>query len=110
MKDRQRFQLIHGTFTPSEAAQVLLSLVKSKIDYHTLQKLTNEERFGRDLSHSEKRLEQLWKLKTALNELFDSATGAKQGLKIDGWIEITLTQLPSTMETPSDSHNTPGKK
>jgi hypothetical protein len=88
MNDKQRFQLINGTFTPSEAAQVLLSLVKSKIDYHSLEKLSNEERFGRDLSHSETRLQRLRTLKTELEELFDSAAQAKQNLKIDGWIEI----------------------
>lgn len=82
---------------------MLLSLVKSKIEYHTLQKLSNEERFGRDLSNSEKRLEQLQRLKVALKELFDSATEARQTLKIDGWIEITSAQLPSTMEVQSDS-------
>jgi len=92
MKDKQRFQLINGTFTPSEAAQVLLSLVKSKIDYHSLQKLSNEERFGKDSSHSEKRLQDLQKLKTALKELFNSAAEAKETLKIDGWIEISFME------------------
>jgi len=69
---------------------MLLSLVKSKIDYHSLQKLSNEERFGKDSSHYEKRLQDLQKLKTALKELFDSAAEAKETLKIDGWIEISL--------------------
>ena len=90
MKDKQRFQLIDGTFTPSKAARVLLALVKSKIDYHSLEKLSNEERFGRDVSPSEKRLQELKQLKTTLKEFFDSTTDEKQNLKIDGWIEITF--------------------
>ena len=56
MKDKQHFQLIDGTFTPSEASRVLLSLVKSKMDCHSIEKFSNEVRFGRDLAHSEKRL------------------------------------------------------
>ena len=90
MKDKQHFQLIDGTFTPSEAARVLLSLVKSKMDYHNMEKFSNEERFGRDLSHSEKRLHDLAKLNTNLKELFQSAAEANQHLKIKGWIEVTF--------------------
>ncbi len=89
MKDKQHFQLIDGIFTPAEASRVLGSLIKSKMDYHSMEKFSNEERFGRDLSHSEKRLHQLAKLNDALKELFASAADAKQNLKINGWIEIT---------------------
>lgn len=93
MNNHQRFQLIEGTFTPSEAGQVLLSLVTSKIDYHSLEKCSNEERFGRDIAHSEKRLEKLRKLNTALKELLAVAADEKQNLKIDGWIEISFVPL-----------------
>ena len=92
MKDKQHFQLIDGTFTPSEASRVLLSLVKSKMDYHNMEKFSNEERFGRDVTHSEKRLHDLAKLNTALKEFFASAADANQNLKINGWIEITPVQ------------------
>lgn len=90
MKDKQHFKLIDGTFTPAEASQVLLSLIQSKIDHHTLEKLSNEERFGRDLSHSAERLQDLRKLRNEVQMLLDSAAAAKQTLKIDGAIEITV--------------------
>lgn len=89
MNDKRHFQLIDGTFTPSEAARVLLSLVKSKMAYHNMEKFSNEERYGRDPSHSEKRLRDLAKLESELKELFASAADSKQNLKINGWIEIT---------------------
>ncbi len=89
MKDKQHFQLIDGIFTPAEAAQVLHSLVKSKIDHHSMEKFSNEERFGSDLSHSEKRLAELKNLDKALKEFFASVADSKQSLKINGWIEIT---------------------
>jgi hypothetical protein len=98
MKDTQHFQLIDGTFTPAEASRVLLSLVKSKIDYHNLEKLSNEERFGRDLAHSEKRLRDLAQLNTVLKELCASAAEAKQNLKISGWIDITFVQGENASE------------
>lgn len=90
MNDIQQFQLIDGTFTPAEASRVLLSLVKSKMDYHSMEKFSNEERFGHDPSRSEKRLRELEKLNTALIEFFASAADAKQNLRINGRIEITL--------------------
>ncbi len=90
MKPSQQFQLIDGTFTPAEAAQVLLSLVKSKMDHHSMEKFSNEERWGTDPDHSEKRLRELANLRSALKELFASATDAKRNLKINGWIEITF--------------------
>ena len=62
MNTPQQFQLIDGTFTPSEASRVLLSLVNSKMDYHRLEQLSNQERFGQDTSHSEVRLRNLAKL------------------------------------------------
>ena len=90
MKDKRRFKLIDGTFTPSEAKRILLSLVKSKMDFHSMEKAGNEERFGRDLSHSERRLRELRDLKFALTELLDSAADAGKTFRIDGWIEITV--------------------
>ena len=89
MHDKQRFQLIDGTFSPSKAGQVLHSLVQSKIDYHSLQKLSDLERFGKDRSQSELRLEQLLKLRTDLKNLLDSAHETHQTLEIHCWIEIT---------------------
>jgi hypothetical protein len=90
MNNPQRFQLIDGTFTHVEAGQVLLSLVKSKIDHHSLEQFSNEERFGRDVAHSEKRLEKLRALDVAIRELLSLAIENKQTLKIDAWIDITL--------------------
>jgi hypothetical protein len=92
MKSQQQFQLIDGTFTPSEAGQILLSMVKSKIDYHSLERYSNEERFGRDTTQSEVRLEKLQKLNTSLKELLALADAEKQNLKIDGWIEISFVE------------------
>lgn len=60
--NRQQFQPIDGTLTPEEATRILCSLVKSKIDYHSLEKASSEERFGKHVSHSERRLSDLKKL------------------------------------------------
>lgn len=89
MHPTHRHQLVDGTFTPAEAAQVLLSLVKSKIDFHTLEKASNEERFGRDTAHSERRLEELRRLQETLRLACQDAAEAGQQLRVSGVIEIT---------------------
>ena len=89
MQTKQQLRLIEGTFTPAEATQMLLSLVKSKIDFHTLEKASNKERFGSDGAQSEVRLVALRSLRHEITALCQSAAG-EQRLKIDGWIEITI--------------------
>ena len=90
MNSNTRFQLIDGSFTPSEASRVLFSLIQSKIDYHRLEKLSNEERFGQDTTHSERRLQDLTRLQTALKEYLALAADANRTLEIKGFIEISV--------------------
>ncbi len=90
MKGKQNFKLIDGTFTASEASRVLLNLVGSKINYHTMENFSNQERFGKDLSKSVTRIKSLKKLQGSLKEVFDFAEKEGLNLKIDGLIEITI--------------------
>jgi hypothetical protein len=96
MNTAQRFKLIDGTFSPADATQVLLSLVKSKIDFHTMEKLSNEERFGRDAAHSEQRLMKLRELHEALKTVCKSAADNGERVQVNGWLEITL--VPDLVE------------
>ena len=88
MITEQQFQLIDGIFTPAEASRVLLSLVQRKIDYHRMEQLSNEERFGGDTAHSEGRLRDLAALHASLKEYLAVAAESHQTLEIKGWIEI----------------------
>lgn len=88
-KHLHHFQLIDGTFTPDQARQVLGAMVKSKIDYHSLEKRSEGERSG--IPHdSEQRLQSLRALDTELKSLFESARASGAKLKVTGSIEITL--------------------
>ena len=95
MNNQQQFQLIDGVFTPAEASQVLLSLVKSKMDYHRMEKLSNEERFGGDTTHSERRLRDLAHLHASLKEYLILAADSNQTLEIKGFIEIKIVHPAS---------------
>lgn len=98
MNTTQRYTLLNGIFSPDEARQVLLSLVKSKIDFHNMEKLSNEERFGRDIAHSERRLAELRQLHETLRTTCQSAADTARRVQVNGWIEITL--IPSAEEEP----------
>jgi hypothetical protein len=104
MKSQQTYRLIDGTFNPEEASAVLLSLVKSKMDFHQLQKTSSEERFGADVHQSGPRLIELKKLQEQLRALCQTAQEHEQTLKIHGWIEITVTpRRETTAETLAEA-------
>jgi hypothetical protein len=88
MDSPQRFKLIDGTFSPAEATEILLNLVKSKIDYHRLRLARDEHRFGKDLAHSERRIEQLKQLEAELKKALSCASAQGHQLEVSGWFEI----------------------
>ena len=85
------FQLIDGIFTPDQTRQILGALVKSKINYHSLEKLSESELTG-NTRQSEQRLQSLRALAAELNILFDSAMASESRLKVLGKFEITLIE------------------
>lgn len=89
MNTPQHFQLIDGTFTPDQARQVLGAMLKSKIDFHSLENHSERERSG-VVDHSVERLQILRALDANLKALFDSASSSGANLKVKGNIEITL--------------------
>ena len=99
MDTKRTLKIIEGDFSASDAAQVLLSLVKSKIDFHTLARMSDRERFGRDIANSERRLVELRQLQETIRSICQSASEAGQRLEMKGWIEITLV---SAGGAPSD--------
>ena len=101
MPTNQRYKLIEGSFSPAEATHVLLALVKSKMDFHNLEKLSNEERFGRDLAHSERRLVELRELREKLRAVCQSAAEGGMRVRVNGWIELEL--LPEHAEIRADA-------
>lgn len=86
-------QLIEGTFSPIEAADVLLSLINYKIKFHTVQLLNVTDKD--ELSHekSEKRIAELKAAKNRVTQLILEARDTGQPIRIQGNIQI-LPQDP----------------
>lgn len=85
------FQLIDATYTADQARQVLGAMVKSKIDYHSLEKHREGERSGLP-NHSKKRFQSIRTLDADFNALFESARTSGAKLKVAGNIEIALIE------------------
>ena len=88
MENNHSFTLIDGIFAPSEAGKVLSDLISRKINYHQLEMFSNEERFGKDISNSKKRIEALKVTKNELKTIIEYAVKNRYQLKVNGFIEI----------------------
>jgi hypothetical protein len=83
-------KLIRGTFRKDKAKVLLLELLWHKINYHEMQQFSNQERFGRDDEHSEKRIRELVNEKKYLVNWLDSLEEDSE-LKISCDIEMHIT-------------------
>ncbi len=88
MENNHHLTLVDGIFAPSEAGKVLSDLISRKINYHQLELFSNEERFGKDISNSKKRIEALKITQNSLKRIIEYAIEKQYQLQIDGFIEI----------------------
>jgi hypothetical protein len=59
MENTFNFKLIDGTFELNDAAEILRTLLRTKINHHKTQKFSLEERFGTDHLESNLRIQEL---------------------------------------------------
>lgn len=92
MKTKQNIHLVDGSFTPSEASDVIMSLIDQKINFHKLQRLALCEGFyGADTEYPDGRIGELEKEKEIAREFIKQVRNQGKKLKINGVLEITLT-------------------
>lgn len=83
--------LIEGDFSPEQTKKLLVQLLTHKINYHSFNKFSNEERFGHDHTHAEQRISSLMHEKQQLIEWLN-ALSSDQALHIS--CQINLQTLP----------------
>lgn len=89
---KQKFQLVKGTFTPSEAAQVVLSLIDEKINFHKVQKLQLWEGNHKcQTGPLDGRIKELELEKKAAAAFIEKTRKLGQTLEINGILEITAS-------------------
>ncbi len=88
----EKFQLVKNVFTPDEAEDVLLTMVRKKINYHNDLIFSTFERFGEPCSASEERLKALRGIREEISAVAEKARGMGLNLEVNCQIEINLTE------------------
>ncbi|GAA4279334.1 hypothetical protein [Aquimarina mytili] len=89
----QKIKLLDGTFTPSEASDILNTIVDKKINFHKLQRLSIiEQNCDDETPHLYSRMDELIKAKEAIKEMILEARKEGVELKIESDIQITFIQ------------------
>lgn len=90
MKQTESIDLVRGTFTPSDAREILFQLLDSKINFHNLKNLSSRERFGKPDFDSEKRLEQLRESRKRVETIVSRSAEERRSVSISSSIELTV--------------------
>jgi hypothetical protein len=90
MVNVSQHKLIDGIFEPNEAKTLLNSLIDNKISFHSLEDFSSQIRFNKDTNNSKKRIEELNKMNTLINDVINQAETEKHTLEIECMIKITL--------------------
>lgn len=89
----QKIQLVNGEFTPSEASDVIMSLIGQKINYHKLEHLQYFERNHKyDKEPINNRIQQLEEEKKIAADFILKMKNEGKNLKIDGILTLTSTE------------------
>ncbi|MGY5846830.1 hypothetical protein ACW6QP_05375 [Salegentibacter sp. HM20] len=85
----EKFKFIQGSFSPPEAADLLLSLVNYKIKFHSL-KCLNIQNDEKNVHNSEIRLAELGNFKQVVERMVIDAHQNNMDVRIKGNIEVEL--------------------
>lgn len=91
VKTEQKIQLVQGSFTASEACDVVTALLNEKINFHKLQRLSwCEGDKDADTKYPDERIAELEKEKIVAKEFINSCRFEGKRLRIEGTLNITL--------------------
>lgn len=88
----EEVRFIDGTFNAADAEEILLSVLRDKINFHACLLHSNMERFGVDASNSELRISELREEKERVKEIINRAKEAGALVNIDSPIRLKLVK------------------
>lgn len=83
-------KLIAGQFSPSEAREILYTMLRSKIDFHCRKDFSSQERFGQPDFESKKRVVELRGAQEEVLNLMKQAQEENRKIKISSEIIISF--------------------
>jgi hypothetical protein len=84
------FKLIEGTFDAHDAAEVLLSVLSDKINFHEVQILSCQERNSDGGEYSKKRFNELLQVREEITAMVQDARDKGLRLDIESTVNINL--------------------
>ncbi len=91
VKTKEKIQLVNGEFTPSEASDIIISLINEKINFHKIKRLQLwEGNHKYDTDQLDGRIKELREEKRIASEFIASTESLGRKLKINGILEITI--------------------
>lgn len=90
MSKKCNIKLIDGTFNPTDAAEILFSVLDAKIRFHNIQVMSVSERFNGSTKDHENRLHELEKSKERVANLIIEARDKNCMIKINSTIDLIL--------------------
>jgi hypothetical protein len=86
-----KLKLVDGTFTASEASDVINSLIKEKINFHKLHRLSmTEGDMNCNTGEDNSRISQLEHAQAEFKEFCKEARYANKRIKISGMLDVEL--------------------
>ena len=90
MKNTEKLNLIDGVFSQSEAKEILMSLFKSKINFHNIKNWSSNERFGKDDEIAQEKIPKLKEEIEKLQLILSEAKIQNKNLIVSSEINIIL--------------------
>ena len=92
-KHNQSIQLVDGTFTASEALDVITSLIDQKINFHKLQRISwYEKNENCETEYPDGRIEELMREKEIAKSFLNPVRGTNAKIRIDGILKIEVEE------------------
>jgi hypothetical protein len=68
MNKKEKLTLIEGVFSEADAAEILLNIFRTKLQFHKMKNFSSQERFGKEDSLAQKRIPELNKSIDIINK------------------------------------------
>lgn len=89
IKSKNKFPLIKEEYSPEEARELLMTLVADTIHFHSLHNLRSWERSGDEDKSTDKKIEELNKLRENILEMLNSLDTENLSVEINAEIKVT---------------------
>lgn len=88
----QSIRLIDGYFTPQEVKEILLEVIRVKINFHNIKNWSSEERFGRPDIDSIRRVEELQEAREWILDYTKRANSENIVLRLQSMVSIDVAE------------------